>query len=71
MEVLSAFLDMISGFLAKLWINFFGQLVFGPIDVGQVMLAFVFLSMFLRFLLGSFKHVSPGSSRDQRRRTQD
>lgn len=71
MDPLTSFLLAISGCIGRIWTNFFGQLRFGSFNVSQLMLAFVFLSMFLRFLLGSFNHVSPGTSRDQRRRTQD
>lgn len=75
MNALTTFVSLITDMMAKLYTEFFAQLSFGGgITLGAIMLAYIFLSMILKYLLGAFSDVSPApkakEGRDQRRRTQ-
>lgn len=75
MNALTAFVNLIANMMAELFTEFFAKLSFGSnITLGSIMLAYIFLSMILKYLLGAFSDASPApkskEGRDQRRRTQ-
>lgn len=77
MDALTAFIKIMTDMMIGIFTDFFGSLSFGSgVKVSSLMLAYVFLSMILKYLLGAFSDASPSpkvgkrDGHDQRRRTQ-
>lgn len=68
MAELTSFMNSMLQIMTGLWNSFFSQLKFGTLSIANMMLAFAFLSLFFKFILGSLNSNVSANSRSIRRR---